>query len=436
MILKRKIEEQLLKWKNSPEKKALIVQGARQVGKTFSIRAFAKANYKHYLELNFILNPQYKQIFSGNLKMTTLLMNLNLYTGFRYDPNQEKALLFLDEIQACPEARTALKTLTEDGRFDVIASGSLLGIRYHDVPSFPTGYVTYLSMFPLDFEEYLWANGIDTSVIGMLRDAYHTLSPIHPAINNKMHEHFRNYMVVGGMPESVKAFADHHDYQQVLTVQRDILRDYRNDIAKYAEGTEKLKAAACFDSMPAQLGRENKKFKYSTVEKGGRSSKFLGSVNWLVDAGIALISHNLSSIDIPLRAYEQTECFKLYMNDTGLLTAMLDDGTNIQILNGNMGTYKGAVYENAVAQSIACMEKYLYYHNRLNSLELDFVLAHEDRPYVLEVKAGSNYAKSLSTYMSEPDHAPVTAIKLMTGNIGGPNALGHITLPVYMVMFL
>ena len=438
-MLRRKMMQQLRAWKESGERRCLIVQGARQVGKTYLVRAFAKEYCPEFLEFNFILNPADARIFDGNLNVDQILMNLSLYRGYTYDASRGKPLLFLDEIQAAPAARTALKAFAEDGRFDVIASGSLLGIRYGEVPSFPAGYVTYLELFPLDFEEFLWALGIPESVFTLLRDCFRKKHPVPEAVNEKMHEWFRTYMVTGGMPAVLADFVENRNFSRVLSMQRDILVDYRNDIAKYAAGSEKVKAAACFDSIPAQLGKANAKFQYSTVEKGGRSAKYAGSVQWLADANIALPCRCLSSIRMPLAAYDDPQKFKLYLSDTGLLVSMLDAGTNALILEGKLDAYRGAVYENAIAQSFASKGRQLHYYERNNTLEIDFVLSRPEdplHPYLLEVKAGNNRAKSLVTLVREGKHDFCVPIKLIGGNVGETSPDGILALPSYMVLFL
>ena len=245
----------------------------------------------------------------------------------------------MDEIQACANVRTALKFFALDGRYDVISSGSMLGINYSNVSSYPTGYVEFVQMHPLTFEEFLWANGVDDKIISILKQCYDNKDKVNDAMNDKMLDLFRQYIVIGGMPDVVNSFISEHNYATVLKLQRGIIRDYENDIAKYAESTEKVKSKACFRSIPAQLSKENKKFMYGVVEKNSKSSKYLGSINWLIDAGIVTICKNLSALDLPLVGYAEENYFKIYMNDTGLLVSMLDDGTNAQIIEGNLGIY-------------------------------------------------------------------------------------------------
>ncbi|MBQ8749891.1 MAG: ATP-binding protein [Clostridia bacterium] len=432
-MLKRKIESELLKWKNDKNKKSLIIEGARQVGKTFIIEHFAKENYENFIEINFIKNPSYKAIFEGDLDIDTILSNITLFTKQGNKLVAGKTLIFLDEIQNCKEARTALKFFTEDKRFDVIASGSLLGLHYNLAPtSYPTGYVDFMEMHSLSFEEFLWANEINDNIINNLRNCFEKNEKVNESVNTKILELFRQYIVVGGMPEVVNTFIETQDYEKVLKLQRNIVNDYRNDIANYAISSEKVKATACFNSIPYQLSRENKKFSYKIVEENGRSSKYFGSIEWLIDAGIVNISYCLSRLEAPLIAYVKEDFFKIYMADSGLLISMLDDGTNAQILKGNLGIYKGAIFENVIAKMLKDNGNKLYYFNRNNSLELDFVTTNNGDITPIEVKADNNKAKSLITILNE--NPKMQGFKLINGNIGKSNNL--VTLPLYMAMFI
>lgn len=431
-MLKREIEIKLVEWKNQVDKKCLIISGARQVGKTYIVEKFAKKNYEHFVEINFVENPTAKKIFDGDLDITTILANISLYLPEQSTLIPNKTLIFLDEIQACPNARTALKFFAIDKRFDVIASGSLLGINYEQVSSYPTGYVEFLEMNPLSFKEFLWANGVDESVISIIKNCLKNKSVVNEAMNSKLLEYFKQYIVVGGMPNIVNTFVNNHNFEETLNLQRNILIDYKNDIAKYAQSTEKVKAKACFESIPAQLAKKNKKFMYSAFDKNGKSQKYSGSINWLIDAGIVNICNNVSTLDLPLIAYKEENYFKLYMADTGLLVSMLDDGTNAQIMEGNLGIYKGAIFENIIAQILHTNGNKLYFYNRNNTLELDFVLSKNAQITPVEVKANNNKAKSLSTILKENKN--MQGIKLVYGNVG---QIGNmLTLPLYMAMFL
>ena len=431
-MLKREIETKLIEWKNQTNKKCLIINGARQVGKTYIVEKFAKENYEYFLPINFVENPSAKKIFDGDLDIATILTNISLYFPKQSNLVPHKTLIFLDEIQACPNARTALKFFAIDKRFDVIGSGSLLGINYEEVSSYPTGYVDFLEMHPLSFKEFLWANEVDDSIISIVKKCFENRIAVNEAINLKLLEYFKQYIVVGGMPNVVNTFVTNHNFKEVLNLQKNILIDYKNDIAKYAVSTEKVKARACFESIPGQLAKENKKFIYKFFDKNGRNHKYFGSINWLIDAGIVNICNNITTLDLPLIAYKEENNFKLYMADTGLLVSMLDDGTNIQIIEGNLGIYKGAIFENIIAQILQTNGNKLYFYNRNNTLEIDFVLSKNTKIIPIEVKANNNKAKSLVTILKENPN--IQGIKLVNGNVGEINNM--LTLPLYMAMFL
>lgn len=431
-MLKRKITTSLLTWKQDPDKRVLLVKGARQVGKTYSILDFAKNNYQSTIYINFEENPAYKEIFAGDLDMTTLVKQITLRV-----PNVKlvpgRTLLFLDEIQSCPRARTALKFLALGRQFDVIASGSLLGINYKDVPSFPVGYIDYLEMSGLDLEEFMWANNIPASSIQDLKEFYTKRQPVPAAMHTRMLELLKEYIVVGGMPRVVQEYVTRHDFVRVLRLQRGILSDYEDDIAKYALGAEKTKARACFLSLPRHLAKDYKKFRYSLVEAKGTARKFGGSLMWLYDAGIINFCHNLASPQLPLEGNALSDVFKVYLRDTGLLIAMLEDGTQIDIMDGRLGVYKGAVYENIIADIFAKGGKRLYYFEHNSQFEIDFFIRWQGKATAVEVKAAnSTKAKSLTTVLQ--NYGVEQGIKLSAQNLSVNGAV--LNLPLYMAMFL
>ena len=431
-MLKRKITTSLLTWKQDPDKRVLLVKGARQVGKTYSILDFAKNNYQSTIYINFEENPAYKEIFAGDLDMTTLVKQITLRV-----PNVKlvpgRTLLFLDEIQSCPRARTALKFLALGRQFDVIASGSLLGINYKDVPSFPVGYVDYMEMSGLDLEEFMWANKIPASSIQDLKEFYTKRQPVPTAMHTRMLELLKEYIVVGGMPRVVQEYVTRHDFVRVLRLQRGILSDYEDDIAKYALGAEKTKARACFLSLPRHLAKDYKKFRYSLVEAKGTARKFGGSLMWLYDAGIINFCHNLASPQLPLEGNALSDVFKVYLRDTGLLIAMLEDGTQIDIMDGRLGVYKGAVYENIIADIFAKGGKRLYYFEHNSQFEIDFFIRWQGKATAVEVKAAnSTKAKSLTTVLQ--NYGVEQGIKLSAQNLSVNGAV--LNLPLYMAMFL
>ena len=375
-MLKRKIETLLKEWKNAPGHKPLILKGCRQCGKTFSVRRFAREHYAHEVYLNFYENRDYASVFSGSLEVDHLTMLLTALLGSKAVFEPGKTVLILDEIQECPEARTALKFFALDGRYDVIGTGSLLGVKgYGNRPaSIPVGYEQIEEMYPLDFEEFLWANGVDESVTGYLRECLTREIPVADALHARLRQLLLQYAVVGGMPAVVQTFLDTHQMNDVLRLQRGILSDYEDDMIKYADDRDKPLIRECFRSIPRQLSKENKKFQYSLVKKGASSSKFAGSLQWIEDAGIIRRCYNLTLPELPLDGNAVQDAFKVYMTDGGLLTAMLEDGTQYDVLQGNLYGYKGALFENLAADILAKMGRRLYYYHKDSGLEIDFVM--------------------------------------------------------------
>lgn len=431
-MLKRKIESQLLNWKQKEKKYPLLLMGARQVGKTYSVRHFGQSHYKNMVELNFDLYPQHAEIFSGSLDVDTLLSGMSLMLKeTQFLPGQ--TLLFFDEIQSCPNARTSLKAFAQDGRYDVIATGSLLGVKYKDVRSYPVGYEEYLEMYSLDFEEYLWAKGFGQNAIAKLHEYFEKKEPIPQGVHDNFMNIFREYMVIGGMPDVVQTFLDTANFQEARVTQQNIVKGYRNDIAKYAPTAGKSKAVECFLSVPKQLSRDYKKFKYSEVERGGSARKFGGSLEWLKDAMIVDYCYNLEQIELPLEGNANPREFKIYMNDTGLLVSMLDEGTPRQLIGGDLGLYKGALYENVVAETLTKAQRPLYYYARNGRMELDFITRLNNQPYAIEVKSALN-TKAKSLRFALQKNLVSGAIKLSPQNLGMVDNV--LTLPLYMAMFL
>lgn len=431
-MLKRKIYQSLIEWKKQTEKMCLVVKGARQVGKTFIIDKFARENYENYVYINFDENPGYKVIFDGDLDVNNLIKQISLRV-----PNvslvPHKTIIFLDEIQNCPNARTALKFLALDKRFDVIASGSLLGINYKEVESFPVGYTEQLEMYSLDFEEFLWANGIEEQSILDVKEFFDKKEVVPQAMHERMMELFKEYIVVGGMPRVVNDFVKNHNFANVLKIQKAIISDYEDDIAKYADGSEKAKARACFLSIPKHLSKAYKKFRYSLVMPSGSSRKYAGSLMWLYDAGIINFCHNLEIPQLPLEGNSKSDTFKVYMRDTGLLVAMLDEGTQEDIIDGNLGIYKGAIYENIIGDVLAKKGKKLYYFEYNSTLEVDFFIRYERVITAIEVKSsGNSKSKSLETLMEK--YGVKKGIKLAPSNYGKKGEID--IFPIYMAMFL
>lgn len=436
-MLRRKIIDQLSAWKAQETRKPVILKGCRQCGKTYAAKAFAEANYEHVVYMNFFESPEAKEIFAGSLDVDriTLMTSALLGSSVRFVPGD--TVVILDEIQECPQARTALKFFSVDGRYDVIGTDSLLGVAgYGESPaSIPVGYETVIDMHPLDFEEFCWANGITEQLIALLRDCLDTERPVPPALHVRMRSLLLEYAVVGGMPDAVQSFVTNRDMAQVLRIQRDIVRAYEDDMVKYAAATDKPLIKQCFQSIPRQLAKENKKFQYSLVKKGSTAARFAGSLQWVEDAGITVRCRNLSITELPLDGNALDDQFKVYMADMGLFVSMLEDGTQFDILNGNLFGYKGAIFENLVADVFSKMGRRLYYFRKDSGLELDFVIRYKGNCVPVEVKANDGNAKSVKTVLKHPEKYHVeSAIKLADLNVGRTG--GVLSLPLYMAFLL
>ena len=437
-MLRRKIEKTLSDWKNTPNHKPLILKGCRQCGKTFSVLDFAKKNYEHVVYLNFFVNPQYASVFSGSLEVDNITMLLSALMGKDAIFEAGKTILILDEIQDCPDARTALKFFKLDGRYDVIGTGSLLGVKGYgdkEPKSIPVGYETVIDMTPLDFEEFLWANGISEQIITLLHTHLQNQTPVPDALHARMRELLLQYTVVGGMPDVVQTFVASRRMDEVLQLQRDIVRSYEDDMVKYADKKDKAVIKECFQSIPKQLSKENKKFQYSVVKKGATASKFAGSLQWIEDAGIIARCYNLFITELPLDGNADQDTFKVYMRDTGLFVSMLEDGTQFDILQGNLLGYKGAIFEGLIADIFSKMGRKLYYFHKDSGLEVDFIIRYKGACTLVEVKANTGNVKSTKTVLRHPEKYHVTqAIKLGDYNIGLSEQI--LTLPLYMAFLL
>ena len=436
-MLKRKIEQNLINWKNTENRKPLIIKGCRQCGKTFSVMDFAKKNYKNVVYLNFYENPDYAAVFAGSLEIDNIILMLSALLGSAAVFEAGETVLILDEIQECPDARTALKFFRIDGRFDVIGTGSLLGVKgYGKEPkSVPVGSETVIDMYPLDFEEFLWANGITESIISVLSQHLETETPVPEALHNRMKQLLLQYTVVGGMPDVVQTFVNTRQMNEVLRMQRDIVRSYEDDMVKYADDKDKVRIKECFQSIPRQLSKENKKFQYAVVKKGSTASKYAGSLQWIEDAGIISRCYNLSITELPLDGNAEEDVFKVYMKDCGLFVSMLEDGTQYEILQGSLYGYKGAIFENLIADIFAKMGRKLYYFHKNSGLEIDFVMRYKGKCTLVEVKASTGNAKSTKTILNHPEKYHVYhAVKLGDYNIGQTGQM--LTLPLYMAFLL
>lgn len=440
-MLKRKIETYLAEWKKSETRKPLVIKGMRQCGKTYIVRKFANENYENVVYVNFILEPDKKSAFTGNIDVDTIILNLSaMIKGSRFI--EGKTCIILDEIQECREARTALKSFQIDGRFDIIATGSLLGVKGYGKSrkkkdesegqdSVPVGYETVIDMYPLDFEEFLWANGISDAVIDAVRSCFESEKAVPDGIHKVMMDLLYRYIIVGGLPEVVNCFLETRNIEQIYKLQRSLITEYEEDMVKYADEADKPHIRECFESIPKQLAKENKKFQYSVVRKGGRASQYAGSIQWLEDAGIVRRCYNTRITELPLGGNAVEDCFKVYVTDIGILVAMLDYGTQADILKGNLLGYKGAVFENLMADFLCKSGQKLYYFHKDSGLELDFLVRLNGECVVLEVKARTGKSKSMATVLRNKDVYHVnSAIKLGQYNVGRDGEV--LTVPLYM----
>jgi predicted AAA+ superfamily ATPase len=434
-MLKRKFYNKLLDWKKKANKKPLFVRGARQIGKAYIIDYFGKSNYSSYIYINFLENSEYKRIFDGALDAATIYSRMSLMIqSARFTEND--TLVFLDEIQECGNARTALKFLAQDARYDIVVSGSLLGVQYKNVKSIPVGYEEPVTMHSLDFEEFLWAKGYSQEHISALQDSFLERRKVDDFINDVMHKELREYMVIGGMPAVVQQFIEKRNFAEADEIQRQIVSDYLDDIMNYASEVEKPKIRNCFLSIPRQLARENenRKFKYAEVEKGVGARKYINSVEWLRDASMAEMAHNLTAPLFPLSAYEDESAFKLYLSDIGLLTSLYGFETKAAIINQTIsGSVKGALYENLIATGLVRRGYALrYLQDRRIPMEVEFLLEKKGKVVPVEVKASNASTASLNGLLERDDIE--FGYKFTSGNVGVAGK--KITLPHYMAMFI
>ena len=442
-MYKRKIETLLLAWKNEPKRKPLIIKGVRQCGKTSSVLTFAKANYKHVVYLDFRAYPEYKQFFYPNLDINSIVMRISAALPNAVMEPRNTCFVF-DEIQDCPIARSSLKYFCLDGQYDVLCTGSLLGVNGYKTKeeqaeerqaSIPVGFERIVNMYPMDFEEWLWANGIREEHIDILRQHLKEETLVEPAFHTRFRELLLQYVFVGGMPEAISTFLSTQQVGSLLTVQREIVETYKADMVKYALTPDKPRIRECFESIPKQLAREYKKFTYSVVRPGAKGRDYYGSLQWIEDAGIIRRCYNTEITELPLEGVAMNDQFKVYMADTGLLVSMLDDGTAWSIMQGDLGAYKGAIYESLMADILGKMGRKLYYYHKDGGVELDFLMRYKGECVPVECKARTGNAKSMRTVLSHPEKYHVDhAIKIGDYNVGRDGAL--LTIPFYMAFLL
>ncbi len=418
--LKRKIDQYLIDWKNTKDKMPLIVKGARQIGKTDSIENFAKNNYKNVVEINFALQKQYQSIFDDGYEVDIILKNISLINPkFEFIPNE--TLIFFDEIQSCINSATSLKSFNKDGRFDVICSGSLMGINYNQIESNSVGNKIDYDMYSMDFEEFLWAKGYKEEQIENLFNHMKNLEPLSDIELNVMFNNFKEYMVIGGMPAIVNRFVTQKNYSGTLEMQKQILLDYEEDITKYASGLDQGRILNIYRKIPTFLGNENKKFQISKVENGARTREYVGTVDWLKNAGIVNISYCLEQPSLPLGGNYNPDNFRLYFSDTGILIGSLDDESQDDLRsNKNFNTYKGAIYENIIGDILVKQGYKLYfYKNEKGTIEMDFFVRDKDSLIPVEIKANDGSTISLNKLITKEKYKDIKyGIKFGYKNIG------------------
>ena len=445
-MFRRKITDELIKWKNSTgKKKALVIKGMRQIGKTFIARAFAEENYENVIYINFKDNESAKRIFDGDFVVDRITLDISaIVPGAHFIPG--KSVIIFDEVQECSNARASIKAFMLDGRYDIICTGSLLGIKGYNRKKgrgIPTGFEHIIYMKPMDFEEFLWAKGVNEAVLSEVKACFTEHRAISETIHSSMLRYFREYMCVGGMPYVVDRFLSTNDMSIVLEEQRDILEEFKDDFGKHLDENENEETDLAllgrinrvFDSIPAQLAKENKKFTYSMLEKKGRSENYQAAIQWLYDAGIVNICNNLTNLSLPLAGNRIDNVFKIYMQDTGLFVSMLEEGTSGRILSGDLGMYKGAMYENIIADAFSKLGRSLYYFHKDSGLEIDFITTIETETALIEVKATTGNTKSANTILKNKDQYGVNRlIKLSENNVGLEGE--KLTIPYYMVYLL
>lgn len=434
--LKRKIDKFLDEWLISDKKKPLIIKGARQIGKTKTIEEFAKRNNLSLVEINFVLNPEFRDIFDDGYKVDKILENISFK-----DPSLEfipgKTLIFFDEIQKCINAATSLKSFKIDGRFDVICSGSLMGLSYKEIESVSTGHKIDYTMYSMDFEEFLWALGYKEEQIENLYECMKNLSPLSETQFNVLLDRFHQYMVLGGMPEVVKLFVDQKNYSGTLALQKQIILDYEEDITKYVEGLDKTKILNVFRKIPVFLGQDNKKFRISKVAHGARNREYSGVTDWLIDAGIVNISYCLNDLALPLKGNYDSDNYRMYFMDTGLLVASLDEESSKDLRNNkNFNTYKGAIYENVVGDMLKKSGYNLYfYKNEDGTQEVEFFVRDAKNLIPIDVKATDGKVKSIKSFIKDKNIKDINfGIKLAEKNIGFENNI--YTFPYFLTFLL
>lgn len=419
-LLKRKIDKYLTDWKNRPDRKPLIIKGARQIGKTRSVEWFAGQNYASVIEINFIEQKKYREIFNDGFEVDAILKNISLLNPeLKFIPGN--TIFFFDELQACPNCATSLKFFKLDGRFDVICSGSLMGISYREIESNSVGYKEDYEMHSMDFEEFLWAKGYNDEFTADLLSHMLDVKPLSELQMDTLMSLFRDYVIIGGMPEVVSTYVRNKNFSGTLDIQRQLLKDYEEDITKYVEGLDKAKVKAVYNHISTFLAKENKRFQITKIARNARNRDYMGCVEWLADAGVVNVCYCLNQPELPLKGNYDPKMYKIYFKDTGLLIASLDEEAQEDLrANRNLGTYKGAIYENIVGDMLVKQGyRLFYYHSDRPALEMDFFIRDADSLIPVEVKANDGATASLNRLLNDDKYNDVKyGIKLGYRNIG------------------
>ena len=431
-MLARSVTKSLEAWYGEPRRKALMVTGARQVGKTYSVREFAAAHYRVLLEINFAETPSAKAIFDGDLDAETVIANLTAFSHTPLSPGE--TLVFLDEIQECPNARAAMKFLVEDGRFDYIESGSLLGVLYKDVPSLPVGYEQTIRMFPLTLLEFFRALGVQDGTLSLVAESFADRSPVPPAIHDRLVRLTRLYFAVGGMPDAVERFVETSDLAQVMSIQRGIAALYRQDISKYTGNKPHVKAI--FDAIPSELSSKNKRFVLTDLAPTARMERYASDFMWLADAGVALPCYNTRALEKPLAINEQHSLFKLFLCDVGLLGSLLEEPVQRDLVMGDPSVNGGSILENMAAQELSANGFNLRYFDKTKYGEVDFAITVGDSIVPIEMKSGLDYRKhkALDNVMAVREWGIVEGLVFCRDNVSRDGRVTY--LPWYMLPFL
>lgn len=445
-MFKRKIMDEILKWEKSLsiKKRALVIKGLRQVGKTTIVKQYCKGKYENIVYINFMDNTSLKKIFDHDLLVNDIVRDLSAaMPNARFVPN--KTVIIFDELQECANARSAIKPFMIDGRYDIIATGSLIGLRgYNKKKSkgVPTGFEYMVTMYPMDFEEYLYAKGVSEDLLSYIKNCFLKKEKVSESINSSFMNYFKEYLCVGGMPDVVDLFLKTNDLNQVYDLQRNILEQYKDDFGKHLNENEEeiinkielKRIMEVYNSIPNQLAKDNKKFKYSELAKNARAREYYDSIIWLKEFGLIIICNNISNLELPLDAYKKDDEFKIYVADTGLFVAMLEKGTTNNILNGDLKIYKGAIFENIIADAFSKIGKNLYYYSETRGLEIDFISKFDNELTLIEVKARNGNAKSLKEILSNDKYDVDKSFKLIDGNISIQDKI--ITIPLYMAYLI